>query len=639
MRLSALLIIGAVFALAGLGAVFGAFVAANAIQQRSEIAVSQSLEVAGLDWAYVQATGLQVELSGTAPDEATRFRALATAGTIVDAARVLDNMAVESTAPIIAPKFSIELLRNDAGISLIGLIPTQTDREFLLERVTSLADGAPVIDLLETADYDTPPGWDEAVEFGLSAVDTLGRSKISIAADRMTIVGAAESTTEQTRLESLFARRKPTGLALSLQISAPRPVISPFTVRFLIEDGTPRFDACAANDPQMRRTIAQAAITAGFNGKFDCPLGLGMPSPQWGTVTATTIAALAELGEGSVTLADTGITLVASPETTQADFDRVVGRLENRLPSIFKLHAVLPDPVEVDGTGEGDGPPEFVATRSPEGLVQLRGFLPDELVKTSAESYALARFGVGNVIIGTRQNEDLPKGWSIRVLAGLAALAELENGSVVVQENFIEVRGNTGNPQARGEVSRLLSDKLGSAENFSLQIKYVEALDPVASLPTPQECVDDITALLAKKKITFEPGSTNIDGDGKSTISKIAEVLKTCPDTKIEIGGHTDSQGSEELNARISRERAQAVKIALETERVNTTRMLVEGYGESQPIEDNATEAGREANRRIVFTLIAPTPIEEATTALEDAEATDVVGYGDSNDTIESSNE
>ncbi|WP_420862229.1 OmpA family protein [Algirhabdus cladophorae] len=617
MRLSALLIVGAVFALAGLGAFFGALVAANAIQQRSEIAVSESLDVAGLDWAYVRATGLQVELSGTAPDEATRFRALATAGTIVDAARVIDSMEVALSAPTIDPEFSIELLRNDAGISLIGLIPTQSDREFLLERVAGIADGAPVIDLLEAADYDTPPGWDEAVEFGLSAVDTLGRSKISIAADKMTIVAAAESKSEQARLESLLARRKPSGVVLSLQISAPRPVISPYTVRFLIENGSARFDACAANDVQMRRQIAVAATNAGFKDKFECPLGLGMPSPSWGTVTATAIDALADLGEGSVTLADTGITLVASAETPRSEFDRVVGRLENALPTIFKLHAVLPDPVQVDGTGEGDGPPEFVATRSPEGLVQLRGKLPDDLVKSSAESYALARFGMGNVIMGTRNDDNLPKGWAIRVLAGLAALAELENGSVVVQENFIEVRGNTGNAQARAEVSRLLSEKLGNAENFSLQIKYIEALDPVASLPTPEECVAEVQTILAERKITFEPGSTNIDGSGKNTIEKIGDVLKTCPDTKIEIGGHTDSQGSDELNARISRERAQAVKVALENERVNTLRMLVEGYGETQPIADNATEEGREANRRIVFTLIAPAPIEETTTALE----------------------
>jgi len=621
MRLSSLLIVGLVFSTAGIGSLLGAMAGANLIEARSGDAVSAVLEDAGLGWANVGVTGLQVELSGTAPDEATRFRALSTAGTIVDAARVIDKMQVQSTARLVAPEFSIELLRNDQGISLIGLIPSDVDRDALVEQVSDVDRSANVSDLLEEANYPMPGNWNDVVEFGLDALDRLPRSKITISPTRLVIVSAADSNTDKSQLESLFARRKPADVDLHLQITAPRPVISPFTVRFLIDDSGARFDACAANDDRMRSQIAVAAVSAGMTRKFECPLGLGMPSPRWGEATAQAISALSDIGAGTVTLADTEVTLIATPETPQSTFDNVVGKLENELPDIFRLTAVLPDPVEVDGTGEGAGAPEFVATRSPEGLVQLRGRLPDDLVKASAESYALARFGVGNVSVATRLDETLPKGWSMRVLAGIAALAELENGSVVVQEDFVEVRGNTGNQQARAELSRILSGGLGEGENFALNVTYVEALDPIASVPTDKECVELVGEILKAKKISFEPGSTTIDGAGLDTIRKISDTLKTCPDAKIEIGGHTDSQGSEELNARISRERAQAVKDALKVERVNTARMLVEGYGETQPIGDNQTEAGREANRRIVFTLIEPTPTEETQTGLEAVEA------------------
>lgn len=621
MRLSSILIVGLVFAFAAFASALGAMVSAQLIENRSQIAVSDTLDQAGLDWANVQATGLQVVLTGTAPDEATRFRALSTAGTIVDAARVMDEMDVESAAQIIAPEFSIELLRNDSGISLLGLIPAEVDREDLVARVQSIGGNTPVADLLEVADYPKPDNWDIVVDYGLDALSRLDRSKVSISRQRLVIVSAAESLADKNQLESFFARRKPDGVELRLQITAPRPVISPYTVRFLIDDSGARFDACAANDIEMRAEIAVAAAGAGISEKIECPLGLGMPSPRWGEATAKSIDALAQIGAGTVTLADTEVTLIAAPNTPQATFDTVVGVLENALPPIFRLTAVLPDPVEVDGTGEGTGAPEFVATRSPEGQVQLRGRLPDELVKSSAESYALARFGIGNVSVGTRLDDTLPKGWSMRVLAGIAALAELENGSVVVQEDFVEVRGNTGNPRAKAEISRLLSSGLGEGENFGLKVTYVEALDPVASIPTDKECLEAVGTILAAQKINFEPGSTNIDAGGLGIISKIADTLKTCPEAKLEIGGHTDSQGSDELNARISRERAQAVKQTLQDQRVNTTRMLVEGYGESEPIGDNQTEAGREANRRIVFTLIEPEPTQETQTGLEAVEA------------------
>jgi OmpA-OmpF porin, OOP family len=74
----------------------------------------------------------------------------------------------------------------------------------------------------------------------------------------------------------------------------------------------------------------------------------------------------------------------------------------------------------------------------------------------------------------------------------------------------------------------------------------------------------------------------------------------------MEIGGHTDSQGSEGMNERLSQERADAVLNAIMARRVLTSNLTAKGYGEAKPIADNGTEAGREANRRIEFRLILP---------------------------------
>jgi OOP family OmpA-OmpF porin len=80
--------------------------------------------------------------------------------------------------------------------------------------------------------------------------------------------------------------------------------------------------------------------------------------------------------------------------------------------------------------------------------------------------------------------------------------------------------------------------------------------------------------------------------------------LAECPDAQFEIRGHTDSQGGEESNLALSQGRADAVLNALLDRRVHTTKMISKGYGEAQPIADNATEAGRAKNRRIEFKLI-----------------------------------
>ncbi len=124
MRLSAVLTITLTFVAAAVVSLVAANFSVKLIEETSEIGVRDALDDQGMTWAEVQANGLQVTLAGIAPTEAVRFRALTTAGSIVDAARVIDDMEVEAQAAIAPPRFSAEVLRNDSGVSIIGLIPS-----------------------------------------------------------------------------------------------------------------------------------------------------------------------------------------------------------------------------------------------------------------------------------------------------------------------------------------------------------------------------------------------------------------------------------------------------------------------------------------------------------------------------------
>ncbi len=628
MRLEQLLPAFIAMVLALILALLVAMVAANTVETRSRADVARVLGLSGEDWAQVDVDGLQVILSGTAPDEATRFRALTIAGTVVEASRILDQMNVSDPNAIEPPRFSIEILRNDQGISLIGLVPASLDRKAMVDDIRALADGADVTDLLNVADYPAPARWDDALAFGLRALASLPRSKISIAADRVDLQAIGDSVEEKRRLESALSRAAPGGIPVSIRISAPRPVITPYTLRFIIDDQQPRFDACSTFTPEGRDKIIAAARKAGLEGKASCTIGLGMPSPTWDDAVVTAIGKLAELGGGSVTFSDADVTLIARETTPQALFDRVVGELKADLPDAFSLHAVLPEPVVIDGTGQGNGPPEFVATRSPEGDVRLRGRIPDERSRIATESFAKAQFGSKAVRGAMRIDENLPRGWSTRVLASLEALAQLTNGAVVMQPDVVDIRGNTGNPDAKAEIARILAEKLGDSEDFRISVTYQKKLDPKADLPTPQECVDRISKILAVQQITFAPSSAEIDEVARASIDNIAQVMKKCQDVPMEVGGHTDSQGREVMNQALSQARAEAVVNALLVRRVLTSNLTAKGYGESQPIADNGTEEGRNANRRIEFKLIDPAQAQTDAAPAETPDAPDA-GAGD----------
>ena len=510
MRLSSYITVVATFIGAGAVCLVAAGFAVTLIEDTSRTAVLRELDKQSLTWADADTNGLQVFLIGTAPNEAERFKAVSTAGSIVDAARVIDQTEVADREAFAPPRFSIEILRNDSGISLIGLIPETASSETMREDVAKLVPNEKVSDLLESAKYPAPEGWAAAMELGMKALRLLPRSKISIDAGNVSVTAMSDSEAEKRRFEQELIRSASSQVNLAINISAPRPVISPFTLRFIIAaDGT-RFDACSADTEVALDTIVAAARRAGMSAAPDCRLGLGVPSRQWSRAAALSIDKLSELGGGTVTFADADITLVADEGTDQSLFDRVVGELETGLPEVFALESVLP--VIPDAS---QGPPEFIATLSPEGQVQLRGRVNSELARDTADSYAKARFGSGEVYTASRIDESLPRDWSVRVLAAIETLSMLKNGSVTVTPEKVRVFGDTGVPTAKSDITRLLLEKLGDSKDLSIEVKYKKKLDPVLGLPTADECEVQVTEIQSGRKITFEPGSGNLDASAE----------------------------------------------------------------------------------------------------------------------------
>ncbi len=616
MRLPASLLTIAAFTTAAVLSAVTAGFAMRVVEDGSETGVAQALTEAGLTWAEVDADGLQLYLAGTAPDEAARFRAISTANKIVDAARVIDQINVAETSELAPPRFSIEILRSEGGISLIGLVPAQTDREKLRAQVKALAGGSAMSDLLEVADYPAPEGWNDALRFALRALEELPRSKISVEAGKVEIDAMVEEAAEKASLEMALGRRLPDGVELALQITAPRAVISPFALRFVMDERGPRLETCSAETADQSARLREAAKEAGAPATDTaCRIGLGAPSPEWAAAGARAIAAVAELGGGSVSFSNADVSLVAPQDTDPALFDKVTGKLAAELGEGFSLKALLPETSE----DRDAGPAEFTATLSPEGQVQLRGSVRGDLARSTTESYARALFGSDAVHSAARPDPALPEGWSVRVLAGLEALALLSNGAVSVTPSNVAIQGNTGRSEASVEIAALLAEKLGEAGEYEIDVTYREALDPKANIPTPEECVAQINAITAERKINFEPGSDTLDGEARGIIDDIADILKTCEQLPLEIGGHTDSQGREVMNEALSQARAESVLAELRARRVLTSTFVAKGYGESQPIADNGTEEGREANRRIEFRLIVSEEAEAAA-AGEDAE-------------------
>lgn len=577
----------------------GARAAADFIQTRSAQDLRAAL--ADYEWVEVSTDGLQVRLEGIAPDEVQRFRARARAETVVDAGRVIDRMQVAAAAELATPAFEIELLRNDRGVSIIGLVPATLDRAALVERLKRQTGVAQVSDLMESADYPVPEAWEDAFALGLRAAQLAKRAKISIAAGAVSVRAIADSPREKRDLEMALNRARPASVTLTADITAPRPVIAPFTLRFVKDGAGARFDACAADTESARDRILEAGRAAGVPDAAPCTLGLGAPSPRWADAAVPAIRAVEALGAGSVTISDTDVALLAPPEVAAAAFDETVGRLEAALPPAFTLAARHEKPGEVQA-----GPAEFSAMVDAGG-VSLRGRITDERMRDAVESLARARFG--QVDSALRSDASVPEGWTLRAIAALEALDGLVRGEAKVTPELVRISGVSGSQTASDMAAARLAQRLGAGARYELAIRYDRRMDPLLGLPSGVECVDRLNAAMQQSEIGFEPNKSVIAGDPGPTLALLAETMKLCADFRIEIGGHTDSQGSEGFNAELSRARSQAVLAAMTEAGMDTRNMTAKGYGESRPIADNDSDAGREANRRIEFMLLADDPV------------------------------
>ncbi|MGV3770620.1 MAG: OmpA family protein [Sphingobium phenoxybenzoativorans] len=107
--------------------------------------------------------------------------------------------------------------------------------------------------------------------------------------------------------------------------------------------------------------------------------------------------------------------------------------------------------------------------------------------------------------------------------------------------------------------------------------------------------------------ITFAYDKADVMPQFQPTLNEVAATLAEFPKTYIDIYGHTDSDGSDSYNQMLSERRAQAVSTYLNQHGVQSARMATRGYGETQPIATNATEAGKAANRRVEIKIVPVT--------------------------------
>ncbi len=206
------------------------------------------------------------------------------------------------------------------------------------------------------------------------------------------------------------------------------------------------------------------------------------------------------------------------------------------------------------------------------GAVALKGKLPDQPSFDSLVAAATGVWGEGNVDASGLSIDDATTLEGVRVRV-------------------------TGKVDA-GD-SRVTDFATAVGEAFGVTVEDTVQVDTGAEALARLEA--SLKEQLAATPILFATGSADIDPQSDAILQQAAAAINAAPGIAVEIVGHTDDQGADTANQTLSDARANAVLARLVELGVDATRLTARGAGETEPVADNTTDAGRAANRRIAF--------------------------------------
>lgn len=148
----------------------------------------------------------------------------------------------------------------------------------------------------------------------------------------------------------------------------------------------------------------------------------------------------------------------------------------------------------------------------------------------------------------------------------------------------------------------------GGSVGYYMDTQEAELRKQLRSTGVSVERDGDNINLIMPGDITFPTDGSDLKSDFYGVLDSVALVLEEFDKTIVAVAGHTDSTGSDAYNQKLSEQRAQSVAAYLKSKKVEPARFEVIGFGERNPVADNATAEGRSLNRRVELTLI---PITE----------------------------
>lgn len=467
-----------------------------------------------------------------------------------------------------------------------------------------------------------PARFESALEFGLKALSHLKEGRFAVRTSVLTLKGVALSSSDYKAVLAQLEAGAPQGSVLAMAEIKP-PAVSPYVwVAAKGLDGTFHFSGNAPDEAFRSQAAEQAgkvssdtvtlgsgapdgfaaAATAGIDALKGLEAGrLGYDGTRWalsGTAKSdadrsaieTALAAATDIAawEIAITSKDAPVAVAepavdpaahAEPETETAPAAEQAIAVGEPSPAQPPVKTEAPVPVAY----------EFSAVRKDGGAIVFSGDIPAEATRSF-----LRVISGGGSVEGLELKDRAPEGFVFNAIAGVRTLVTLKSGELRFDGLDWSLKGQAATPEEQ---------QRASAEIAALPDAKMWAAD-ISGPPAIDLCRARVADFSAHTTILFKSGSAVLEPESVAALKQVGVDLQLCPAALVHVEGHTDADGPEDANLALSVARSEAVVAALIEDGVAEERLYAVGYGESTPIADNDTRAGKQANRRIVFTIL-----------------------------------